>query len=640
MKPNISSPHTKKTTRHNHTKSRQTVTKNKKLVRQAYPLSFAMLILLLFLISGNYSRPLNLEQNLNTINKQSQRITETNTYIPHKYKSEDFSDSISGEIPRMVLGGVFLSLFLLTIVQFFVRKCLGKMVISTFVRFYQLLQLFAVYLYLPVVWKGNLLDSLIGFYQIGEFARLGSPILVQESGLNTVATNYWGKFTIYQTPRYLNIALPITSLALISISVLHGLIFIIQKIMKKSPKMVEVLHLFSNLKWFLLEMTFIRVTFQCMVGVSELWKGGAWSDLKTDTIIDRAFTVMIIITILGNYGYISLRISTFNKKITRNQVFNSNLDSKTLRLAKFDQFLGEDYLNTFFVNKNFKPRTSINLVKLINFLNLFDRYKNLLIIGIIVFAQNIPLICLGLCVFFQIAYICLLIICHVKAKKTPSNGLFQTKVDLVACWTSQTVNLILLAGGFALEPFEKDKISEFDSTDSGGILMLILLALIGLLIIVELIRAIFKFAYFSKHKDKNLYKAPHDRSSIIYPKKISRRRNTFKSAIPKSNFKRNAQLRKSIQISSPKKSQRRRVNTVYGSPSRGLSKYVDQSSIERWKKMANRRNAQEKIFGGHIERNHKRKMSRARMKSQIHNRKPVRKIMLSPIKMKRVNTEN
>lgn len=106
-----------------------------------------------------------------------------------------------------------------------------------------------------------------------------------------------------------------------------------------------------------------------MASVSEFWKSGAWSDMKTDTIIDRGFTLTILGSILGNYLMAGIQILKFNKRTlaeggkvdgirTMNELDNKT-DVKVVEIPNLenDHFTNpeqeEDYLNIFFLNKHF-----------------------------------------------------------------------------------------------------------------------------------------------------------------------------------------------------------------------------------------------------------------------------------------------
>lgn len=193
-----------------------------------------------------------------TKNTKHDRIAQSGNHVP---EDTQVMDIISGSIARIVLGAVLVIFLIFAVVQFFMNKKLGKMILSTLVYFYQLTQLYGVFLFLPVVWNGNLLSSLLGFYSQGEYLRLDDPILVKIENLNPVNVEYWGKISIYLNPRYTNLVYPVTSIALMTVFFAQGVTFLLSMVMKKSPKIKSANRLANTLKWFLLETSMVKMTF-------------------------------------------------------------------------------------------------------------------------------------------------------------------------------------------------------------------------------------------------------------------------------------------------------------------------------------------------------------------------------------------
>lgn len=52
------------------------------------------------------------------------------------------------------------------------------MLISVWIEFLQATQIFGVYLLLPVIWKGKLLEVLYFLSSLGEYVRLDKPIIL------------------------------------------------------------------------------------------------------------------------------------------------------------------------------------------------------------------------------------------------------------------------------------------------------------------------------------------------------------------------------------------------------------------------------------------------------------------------------
>jgi len=81
--------------------------------------------------------------------------------------------------------------------------------------------------------------------------------------------------------------------------------------------------------------------------------------------------------------------------------------------------------------------------------------------------------------------------------------LFQSKMDLIATWIAQVVNLIVLGASFLLDKAEED--TDFSGSEDEETVELVLLILIFLSLLIALVRAIYKMIFFWKHKDKNTY---------------------------------------------------------------------------------------------------------------------------------------
>jgi len=121
----------------------------------------------------------------------------------------------------------------------------------------------------------------------------------------------------------------------------------------------------------------VKILFQCWISLSEFWKSGAWYDLKSDTLIDRGFTLILLVSIMGGYINVVIRILKFNK-----MWFG---DMKPMDDSDFKK---EDYLNTFFLNKNFNSisKNKELAIPYINFLNVLDKLKIILIMITVVYA--------------------------------------------------------------------------------------------------------------------------------------------------------------------------------------------------------------------------------------------------------------
>jgi hypothetical protein len=267
------------------------------------------------------------------------RILQLRDFPAHMPLKPDLYEDISSVNARWIMGIFFLILMVFVFIQFLLKKYLGKMLISTMIVFFQAIQIYGVYLFLPVVWRGKTLSIFLGCYSQGEYVRMMKPPLIDLTKVNRIDISYWGKLTVYFNPKFVNFVYPITSIMLVSILVLQGVSFILTKIAKKTNWLKSLDQVLSNLKWFLIEINLVKVLFQVVIGLSEFWKKDGWKGLKRDTLVERVFSTLILCLILGNYITACFRIAKFNKSW-----FNSeNTPSK----------VSETAVNIFLINKNF-----------------------------------------------------------------------------------------------------------------------------------------------------------------------------------------------------------------------------------------------------------------------------------------------
>jgi len=94
---------------------------------------------------------------------------------------------------------------------------------SAFIKLFQIIEILGKFLFLPIWYKGLLLDIIYSVAQIGELIELDADFIIKtDSVTGGTKDRYWTKFTVYE--EYSNVlqAVPLSSLALfVSITILN-----------------------------------------------------------------------------------------------------------------------------------------------------------------------------------------------------------------------------------------------------------------------------------------------------------------------------------------------------------------------------------------------------------------------------------
>ena len=146
------------------------------------------------------------------------------------------NSSIVNLITRIAIGSLVVIFLLVLILQFFWLSKLNKMILSVWTEFLQGTQLVGVYLFLPVIWKGKMLETLYFLYSIGEYVKLDKPIILSSDSASatnsTVTSGTDGKTSLYIPTTYINSIYPISSLLLMAVLLADGVVFILALFIK------------------------------------------------------------------------------------------------------------------------------------------------------------------------------------------------------------------------------------------------------------------------------------------------------------------------------------------------------------------------------------------------------------------------
>jgi len=152
------------------------------------------------------------------------------------------------------------------------------MLVSTWVELIQHIQLFGVYLFLPVIWKGKLLEALYLLNTLGEYIHLKQPIILTSDMITSQVNSNSSpdnKLEVYFPSRLLNLVYPISSLLLMTVLIAHGLVFLLTLFLKSSQRLRKACEFLNLIKWYVLEMFLVRVFFMCLVNLESYFKSGA-----------------------------------------------------------------------------------------------------------------------------------------------------------------------------------------------------------------------------------------------------------------------------------------------------------------------------------------------------------------------------
>lgn len=129
------------------------------------------------------------------------------------------------------------------------------------VKMLQLIEILGKFLYIPVIYKGLLLDGLSGINDIGDAVTLPENIFLDKVD-ESVSTK--GKITVYSTSSYILKTIPLTTLQVI-ILLLFKLFF---NLLGKSNNVIKkVYSLVSMLEWYTMEATLIEIFFYTTLGL-------------------------------------------------------------------------------------------------------------------------------------------------------------------------------------------------------------------------------------------------------------------------------------------------------------------------------------------------------------------------------------
>lgn len=106
-----------------------------------------------------------------------------------------------------------------------------------FIKFFQIIEVFGRFLFIPVVFNQQLHDVLYGINELGEFVNFESDILVKtQQSLLKGQFRYWFKLTIYNEWKNIFQAMPLSIVILLLILAVRAALLIYNKIRNASHK--------------------------------------------------------------------------------------------------------------------------------------------------------------------------------------------------------------------------------------------------------------------------------------------------------------------------------------------------------------------------------------------------------------------
>lgn len=132
---------------------------------------------------------------------------------------------------------------------------------AALLKTFQLIEILGKFLYIPVIYKGILLDGLSGINDIGDAVTLPENVFL---GKVNESASTKGKITIYSTSSYVLKTMPVITLYVIILLILNLLFTLIGKNKKYIRKIYDMIKL---LEWYALETTLIDTFFFSTIGL-------------------------------------------------------------------------------------------------------------------------------------------------------------------------------------------------------------------------------------------------------------------------------------------------------------------------------------------------------------------------------------
>lgn len=185
------------------------------------------------------------------------------------------------------------------------------------------------FIYLPVWYKGLLLEVLYSFSHVGEMVSINPETLVKKDELTQgLKYRYWSKFTLYSEYQNILQALPVTSIVLILL-IACKLIWKIFNMMKLDCKFLNCSRKYIDYLYSMaMELSFVDLSFSCYFNlVSDYQTYHSRAD-NLGRFVSFVFSSALI------YHYLSIgeKIILFPSKLKRfeKMIIFENLKSKEL----------------------------------------------------------------------------------------------------------------------------------------------------------------------------------------------------------------------------------------------------------------------------------------------------------------------